>query len=216
MDSFFRFSKGSATWTGFLQALQEDGLVKILSEPNLIALSGQSASFLAGGEYPIPVPSDIGEISIQFKEYGVGLQFTPFVLSPDRISIKVSTEVSELDFSTAVQFGGFVVPGITTRRAATTMDLADGESFALAGLLSENIRENIKKFPFLGDIPILGTLFKSTAFQKNETELVIIATPRFVRTMDVRNQPLPTDAYVEPDNAEIYLNLRKEYNSAVQ
>jgi pilus assembly protein CpaC len=116
----------------------------------------------------------------------VGLNFTPFVLSPDRISIKVNTEVSELDFSTAVQFGGFVVPGIRTRKAATTIDLADGQSFALAGLLSEDIRENVKKFPFLGDIPILGTLFKSTSFQKNETELVIIATPRFVKPMDGR------------------------------
>ena len=211
VNSFFRFSSGSATWTGFIQALQEDGLVKILSEPNLIALSGQTASFLAGGEYPIPVPSGLGETSITFKEYGVGLNFTPFVLSPDRISIKVNTEVSELDFSTAVQFGGFVVPGIRTRKAATTIDLADGQSFALAGLLSEDIRENVKKFPFLGDIPILGTLFKSTSFQKNETELVIIATPRFVKPMDTQNYPLPTDAYVEPDDAEIYLNIRKEY-----
>jgi len=211
VNSFFRFSSGSATWTGFIQALQEDGLVKILSEPNLIALSGQTASFLAGGEYPIPVPSGLGETSITFKEYGVGLNFTPFVLSPDRISIKVNTEVSELDFTTAVQFGGFVVPGLRTRKASTTIDLADGQSFALAGLLSEDIRENVKKFPFLGDIPILGTLFKSTSFQKNETELVIIATPRFVKTMDVQNQPLPTDAYAEPDNAEIFLNIRKEY-----
>ncbi|HSL62836.1 MAG TPA: type II and III secretion system protein family protein, partial [Desulfotignum sp.] len=150
VNSFFSFSSGSATWTGFIQALQEDGLVKILSEPNLIALSGQTASFLAGGEYPIPVPSGLGETSITFKEYGVGLNFTPFVLSPDRISIKVNTEVSELDFTTAVQFGGFVVPGIRTRKAATTIDLADGQSFALAGLLSEDIRENVKKFPFLG------------------------------------------------------------------
>jgi len=211
VNSFFRFSKDSATWTGFIQALQEDGLIKILSEPNLIALSGQPASFLAGGEFPVPVPSDFGEITITFKEYGVALQFTPFVLSPDRISIKVNTEVSELDFSTAVQFAGFVIPGLTTRRAATTIDLADGESFALAGLLSENIRENVKKFPFLGDIPILGTLFKSTGFQKNETELVIIATPRFIKPMDGRDMALPSDAYEEPDNAEIYLNIRKKY-----
>ena len=211
VNSFFQFSKGSATWNGFIQALQEDGLVKILSEPNLIALSGQSASFLAGGEYPIPVPDNDGTNTIEYKEYGVALQFTPFVLSPDRISIKVNTEVSELDFSTAVQFAGFVIPGIKTRKAATTIDLGDGQSFALAGLLSENIRENVKKFPFLGDIPVLGTLFKSTSFQKNETELVIIATPRFVKTLDLQNQPLPTDAYEEPDDAEIFLNIRREY-----
>lgn len=211
VNSFFRFSSGSATWTGFIQALQEDGMVKILSEPNLIALSGQTASFLAGGEYPVPIPDFDGTTTIEYKEYGVSLQFTPFVLGPERISIKVNTEVSELDFTTAVQFAGFVVPGIRTRKAATTIDLADGQSFALAGLLSEDIRENVKKFPFLGDIPILGTLFKSTSFQKNETELVIIATPRFVKPMDTQDYPLPTDAYVEPDDAEIYLNIRKKY-----
>ncbi len=212
VNSFFQFSSGSSSWSGFIQALQEDGLIKILSEPNLIALSGQTASFLAGGEFPIPVLTGLieGNISFEYKEYGVGLQFTPFVLDQGRINIKVDTEVSELDFATAAQFGGFLVPGIKTRRAATTLDLADGQSFALAGLLSENIRENIKKFPFLGDIPVLGTLFKSTSFQKNETELVIIATPRFVKPIDGKTLPLPTDAYEEPGDAEIYLNIMKE------
>jgi pilus assembly protein CpaC len=208
INTLFRFGSGSSSWSAFINSLQEDGFAKVLAEPNLISLSGQTASFLAGGEFPIPVPSQDG-ISIVYKDYGVGLSFTPTVLSEDRISIKVSSRVSELDFSTAIQYSGYVVPGLTTRRAATTIELADGQSFAIAGLLSENIRENVKKFPFLGDIPILGTLFKSTSFQKNETELLIIVTPRFVKPLDKNNQPLPTDYYEEPDDSEIYFNLKK-------
>lgn len=208
INSLFRFNSGSSTWTAFINALQEDGLAKVIAEPNLIALSGQSASFLAGGEFPIPVPNDDG-ITIEYKEFGVGLSFTPTVLSEDKISIEVNSEVSELDFTTAVRTLGFVVPGINTRRAATTIELGDGQSFAIAGLLSENIREHVKKFPFLGDIPLLGSLFKSTEFQKDETELVIIVTPHFVKPLDKANQPLPTDSYQEPANSEIYFNLKK-------
>lgn len=211
VNTLFRFGSGSSTWSAFINALQEDGFAKVLAEPNLISLSGQTASFLAGGKFPVPVPSQDG-ISISYMEYGVGLSFTPTVLSEDRINIQVSSSVSELDFSTAVQFAGYVAPGITTRNAATTIELSDGQSFAIAGLLSENIRENVKKFPFLGDIPILGTLFKSTSFQKNETELLIIVTPRFVRPLDKNNQPLPTDYYEEPDDLEIYFNLKKLSN----
>jgi pilus assembly protein CpaC len=208
INSMFRFNSGSSTWTGFINALQEDGLAKVIAEPTLIALSGQSASFLAGGEFPIPVPNDDG-ITIEYKEFGVGLSFSPTVLSEDKISIEVNSEVSELDFTTAVQYTGYIIPGITTRKAATTIELGDGQSFAIAGLLSENIRENVKKFPFLGDIPLLGSLFKSTEFQKDETELVIIVTPHFVKPLDKANQPLPTDSYQEPGDAEIYFNLKK-------
>ena len=211
VNTLFRFGSGSSTWSAFINALQEDGFAKVLAEPNLISLSGQTASFLAGGKFPVPVPSQDG-ISIDYMEYGVGLSFTPTVLSEDRINIQVSSSVSELDFSTAVQFAGYVAPGLTTRNASTTIELSDGQSFAIAGLLSENIRENVKKFPFLGDIPILGTLFKSTSFQKNETELLIIVTPRFVRPLDKNNQPLPTDYYEEPDDLEIYFNLKKLSN----
>ncbi len=211
VNTLFRFGSGSSTWSAFINALQEDGFAKVLAEPNLISLSGQTASFLAGGKFPVPVPSQDG-ISISYMEYGVGLSFTPTVLSEDRINIQVSSSVSELDFSTAVQFAGYVAPGLTTRNASTTIELSDGQSFAIAGLLSENIRENVKKFPFLGDIPILGTLFKSTSFQKNETELLIIVTPRFVRPLDKNNQPLPTDYYEEPDDLEIYFNLKKLSN----
>ena len=208
VNALFRFNRGGFSWSAFINALKEDGLVKILAEPNLTALSGQTASFLAGGEYPIPVPSDDG-ITIDYKKYGVGLSFTPSVLDKDKISIDVTSTVSELDFSTAVQFSGYVVPALTTRTASTVVQLADGQSFAIAGLLSESIKEKVKKYPFLGDIPILGTLFKSTSFQKNETELIIIVTPRFVKPMIAKNQPLPTDYYNETDDAEIFFNLKK-------
>ena len=208
ISTIFRFNSGNNSWSAFLNALQEDGYAKVLAEPNLISLSGQTASFLAGGEFPIPVPDEDG-ITIHYKDYGVGLSFTPTVLSDNKINIQVSSTVSELDFTTALQYSGYVVPGLTLRRAATTIELADGQSFAIAGLLSENIKEDVKKFPLLGDIPILGTLFKSTSFQKDETELLIIVTPRFVKPLDGQNQVLPTDSYIEPDDLEIFLNLKR-------
>jgi len=204
VNALFRFDKGNATWTGFVDALKEDGLVKILAEPTLIALSGQTANFLAGGEYPVPIPSQDG-IGIEFKPFGVTLSFSPTVLSEDKISIKVAPEVSELDFSIALQVGGYTVPGLSTRRAMTVVELADGQSFAIAGLLKETIRDRMSKFPLLGDIPVLGALFRSRAFQKNETELIIIVTPHLVKPLDSAKQTLPTDFYIEPDDTEIYL-----------
>ena len=205
VNALFRITDGSATWTGLIDALKEDGLVKVLAEPTLIALSGQTASFLAGGEFPIPVPQGDGDITIDYKEFGVKLSFTPAVISNEKISLTVNPEVSELDFSTAVQFSGFVVPGLTTRRASTTIELGDGQSFAIAGLLQENISDSIAKFPFLGDIPIIGALFKSRSFQKQETELVIVVTPRLVKPVSGPDQlPLPTDYYNEPSNFQIF------------
>ena len=204
VNALFSFNKGSANWSGFVDALKEDGLIKILAEPTLIALSGQTANFLAGGEYPVPIPSEDG-IGIEFKPFGVTLSFTPTVLSEDKISIKVAPEVSELDFSIALQVGGYIVPGLSTRRAMTVVELADGQSFAIAGLLKETIRDSMSKFPLLGDIPVLGALFRSRAFQKNETELIIIVTPHLVKPLDPARQTLPTDFYIEPDDTEIYL-----------
>jgi len=204
VNALFRFHKGGATWTGFVDALKKDGLVKILAEPTLIALSGQTANFLAGGEYPVPIPSQDG-IAIEFKAFGVALSFTPTVLSEDKISIKVAPEVSELDFSIALEVGGYTVPGLSTRRAMTVVELADGQSFAIAGLLKETVRDSMSKFPLLGDIPVLGALFRSRAFQKNETELIIIVTPHLVKPLDSAKQTLPTDFYIEPDDTEIYL-----------
>ena len=205
VNALFRFQKGSATWTGLIDALKEDGLAKVLAEPTLISLSGQSASFLAGGEFPVPLPQGLGTVAIEYKAFGVGLTFKPTVLGPEKIGIEVAPEVSELDFSTAVRFSGFLVPGLTTRRASTVVELADGQSFAIAGLLKETIREDVQKFPLLGEIPVLGALFQSKSFQKNETELVIVVTPRLVKPLDTASQPLPTDFYAEPNEAEFYL-----------
>jgi pilus assembly protein CpaC len=182
VNSLFRFDTGQVTWSGFMDALNEDGLLKILAEPTLITLSGQSANFLAGGEFPVPVPQGLGTVAIEYKPFGVGLVFAPTVLSKEKISIQVTPEVSELDFSTAAVIEGFVTPGITTRRASTTVELGDGQSFAIAGLLRESVLTDVQKFPLLGDIPIIGALFQSKSFIKRETELVIIVTPHLGKT----------------------------------
>jgi pilus assembly protein CpaC len=205
ITALFRFHSGSSEWTFFIDALKETGLIKILAEPTLIALSGQTATFLAGGEFPVPVPQGLGTVGIEYKSFGVGLSFTPTVLSENKISINVAPEVSELDFSTAIFIEGFAVPGLTTRRASTLVQLADGQSFAIAGLLRETVRQSVSKYPFLGDIPILGALFRSTSFQKAESELIIIVTPHLVKPLDLAKQALPTDYYIEPNDAEFYL-----------
>jgi pilus assembly protein CpaC len=190
--------------TAFIDAMKEEGLVEILAKPTLIALSGQSASFLAGGEFPVPIPSRDG-ISIDWKNFGVGLNFTPTVLDEGTISMHVAPEVSELDYTTAINLAGYVVPGLTTRRTSTVVELKDGQSFAIAGLLKNNVREKIQKFPLLGDLPILGALFRSSSYQNNETELVVIVTPHLVKPFNAGQQPLPTDSFVAPDDYEFYM-----------
>ncbi len=208
-----RFLGAGASWTVFIDALKDQGLIKVLAEPTLITLSGKQAHFLAGGEFPIPIPqpSAAGSIiTIQYKPFGVGLNFTPTVLSNNKISIQVAPEVSELDFSQAIAMQGFVIPSITTRRVSTTVELADGQSFAIAGLLKDEVREDIRKYPLLGDIPILGALFRSTSYLKNETELVIIVTPHLVKPLDMAKQTLPTDQLIEPDDFEFYVLGRLE------
>ena len=205
VSALFRFGDGSDTWTGFLDALREDGLVKILAEPTLITLSGQTANFLAGGEFPVPVPQGLGTVAIEYKPFGVGLVFTPTVLSKNKINLQVSPEVSELDFTNALVLQGYTIPGIRTRRTSTTIELGDGQSFAIAGLLRESVRTINSKYPLLGDIPILGALFQSKEFQKEESELIIIATPHLVKPMNMAKQSLPTDYYVEPNDFEFYL-----------
>ena len=201
----FGFDTGSLSWTGFIDALKEQNLVKVLAKPTLVALNGQEAAFLAGGEFPIPVPQAFGLVTIQFKKFGVGLVFTPNIMNSKHISLNVAPEVSELDFSNALRTQGFTIPAITTRRATTTIELADGQSFAIGGLMRDNVRESVKKVPFLGEIPILGALFRSSSFQKNETELLIIVTPHLVKPLDMTAQTLPTDYYVEPNDFEFYL-----------
>ncbi len=208
INAITRFLVNGASWTVFIDALKENGLVKVLAEPALTTLSGRQASFLAGGEYPIPVPQasyGASLVTIQYKPFGVALNFTPTVLSNGKISMLVAPEVSDLDFTKAVVLQGYLVPSLTTRRASTTVELADGQSFAIAGLLRDDVREVVRKFPLLGDLPILGSLFRSTSFQRNETELVIIVTPHLVKPLNMAKQTLPTDSFIVPDDFEFYL-----------
>jgi pilus assembly protein CpaC len=172
------------TVNGVLDALQTQGLVKTLAEPNLTAISGETASFLAGGEFPVPVPQDGGVITINYKRFGVGLSFTPTILGRNRINLKVRPEVSQLSNAGAIQIQGINVPSLTTRRASTTVELASGQSFAIAGLLQNNYTKDLSKVPGIGDIPVLGKLFTSENYRKDESELVIIVTPYVVRPFD--------------------------------
>jgi pilus assembly protein CpaC len=182
-----------------LDLAEVDGLVTTLAEPNLTALSGETASFLAGGEFPIPISQSLGSISIEYKQYGVGLAFTPIVLADGRISMRVRPEVSELSNEGSVTLNNFTVPALTTRRAETTVELGSGQSFMIAGLLRNSATNDIEKAPFLGDLPILGALFRSTRFRRSETELVIVVTPYLVRP--VSNQlALPTDGLRMPSD----------------
>ncbi len=202
VNGIFGFNIGSTSWTGFVDALKEENLLKVLAKPTLVALNGQEAAFLAGGEFPIPVPQAFGLVTVQFKKFGVGLVFTPNIVNSKHISLNVAPEVSELDFQNALRTQGFTVPAISTRRATTTIELADGQSFAIGGLMRDNVKESVKKFPYLGELPIIGALFRSSSFQKNETELVIIVTPHLVKPLDLTAQTLPTDYYVEPNDFE--------------
>ncbi|MEA3469138.1 MAG: type II and III secretion system protein family protein [Thermodesulfobacteriota bacterium] len=188
-----------------IDALQEDGLLQILAKPTLIAQSGHSASFLAGGEFPFPIADDFDTVTIEWKPFGVSLSFTPTVLGNDTISLAVSPEVSELDFTKTMSYGGYVVPSIDTRRMSTVVELKDNQSFAIAGLLKNYVRESVKKLPILGDIPILGALFRSTRYQKHETELVVIVTPHLVKPVDADELPLPTDSFEDPSPFEILM-----------
>jgi pilus assembly protein CpaC len=214
VNAIFRWASNGTTWTVLIDALKEEGLLKVLAEPTLITLSGKTANFLAGGEFPIPVPQSVAAggttITIEYKPFGVGLNFTPTVLSNKKINMVVAPEVSDLDFSNALTASGFVVPSITTRRVSTVIELADGQSFAIAGLLKDDVREIVSKFPLLGEIPILGALFRSSTFRRNETELIVIVTPHLVKPLDMAKQTVPTDAYVEPDDFEFYLLGRLE------
>jgi pilus assembly protein CpaC len=200
---------GSGTFLG-IDAQKRDGLIRILAEPNIMAISGQQASFLSGGRIFIPVAQsrDGGgsSITLEEKEFGVGLKFMPTVLDGTRVNLKLVSEVSELaqTGSAFTTVGGVtsVLPSITSRRVDTTVQLNDGQSFAIAGLIKNNITETITRFPGLGEIPVLGALFRSTEFQKDQTELIFVVTPRLVKPM-VPAIVLPTDNHVEPNRAEV-------------
>ena len=201
------YKNGNTDINVLLDALENNGLINILAEPNLSAVSGEPASFLAGGEFPFPVPQSNNTISIDFKKFGVSLNFVATISEGNRINLHVQPEVSQLSAANGVSVDNIVVPGLTTRRAETTIELSSGQSFAIAGLLQNNISQNLNKFPWLGDVPVLGSLFRSTAFQHNESELVVIVTPYIVRPTETANRLMtPSDGFLAPSDGRQILN----------
>ena len=221
---FARFLGHNTTENAVINASRTNGLIKILAEPTLTTVSGQSADFLSGGEFPIPVQkssgSGAGIVTVDYKEYGVATKFLPVVLDSGNISLKLSIDVSELNdmtndvISTGASSNGtpttLTIKGLTKRRANSTVELADGQTIGIAGLISENVNETINKFPGLAELPIIGQLFTSQSFLKNQTELVIFVTPRLVKPMPNSKPKLPTDNFVEPSDSEFYLLGRTE------
>jgi pilus assembly protein CpaC len=205
---FGGFENSNASIAGVVDALEREGLVSVLAEPNLTALSGETASFLAGGEFPVPVGRDNNEVQIEFKEFGVSLSFTPTVMSKNRISLRVRPEVSDLSENGSIRIGDLRIPALATRRAETTVELGSGQSFAIGGLISNSTRTNLEKLPGLGDLPVLGALFRSTNFRRSESELVIIVTPYLVVPRSEPDLALPTDGFRPASQLELILEGR--------
>lgn len=208
------FSPGTKSILVLFDALEQKGVVKTLAEPNLIAMSGDTASFLAGGEFPVPVSKATDDggstITVEFKEFGISLSFTPTVLDGGLINIMVAPEVSKIDPNNSVTLSGFEIPGLTTRRAKTTVELRDGESFAIAGLIQTDFQDTVRQFPLLGDVPVIGALFRNTDFERNESELVIVVTPHLVKPAPPGALTTPDSRFVLPSDPEIFLFGRTE------
>ncbi len=213
---FANFLSGNFYFNVVLDIAKTQGLAKILAEPNLTTLSGQQADFLSGGEFPVPVPDDQGNIAIEYKKFGIQLTFVPIVLDSGLISLKVNVSVSELSSETSIALtpsqstAVTVVPSLRSRGANATVEVPSGQTIAIAGLLSETLREGLNKFPGLADVPIIGALFRSQEYQKGQTELVIFVTPRLARPFETDLVKLPTDDFVEPSDVEFYLMGRLE------
>ncbi|WFU22276.1 type II and III secretion system protein family protein [Bradyrhizobium sp. CB1717] len=225
LTSILRTSSGASVDL-LVTALENKGLVRRLAEPNLMALSGESARFLAGGEFPVPVASSpavagsLATVSIQFKTFGVELGFIPTVLSRGVINLRVEPSVSELDFTNAVTISGTTIPALSSRNARTTVELRDGQSFAIAGLLQTRNRQDISQLPWIGSVPVLGTLFRSSSYQQQETDLVIIVTPRLVAPAAPGQQlASPLDSRMPANDVDFFLNgqmeVKKRYNDYV-
>lgn len=205
ISSAFRLVFGSTKglWNADVDLLQANGMARVLAEPTLVALSGQSASFLAGGELPILEPQGLGTTTVTYKPFGIGLTVTPTVLSPNRIALKVAPEASDLDYTNAIALNGVQIPSITTRRADTTVELGDGESFVIGGLVSSTVASTVNKIPLLGDLPIIGTFFRNFDYKRQDKELVIIVTPRLVQPIARNTElPLPGDREAKPNMPE--------------
>jgi pilus assembly protein CpaC len=208
-------NNSSAKLDVVLSALEEQNVIRKLAEPNLIAMSGETADFLAGGEYPVPVVSPgnggLSTVTIVYKEFGVKLSFAPTVLARGVISLKLTPEVSELDFANAVRISGTVIPSLTTRRARTTVELRDGQSFAIAGLLQADSTRNQDQLPWLGSVPVLGALFRSASYQANETELVVLVTPYLIKPVPPAKQlKTPLDTSLAGNDIDYFLNGQPE------
>jgi pilus assembly protein CpaC len=199
------FSAGSLEFAVLLEALESKGAVRTLAEPNLTALSGQKADFLAGGEYPIPVVDDNGGVKVEYKPFGVSMAFTPRVVDGDLINLEIAAEVSGIDTTISMSSGGFSVNAFKTRKTSTTVEMRDGESFAIAGLLQDDFTDLSGQIPWLGDIPVLGALFRSAEYARNQSELVIIVTPHLVTPTRGEALALPTDRVRPPSEAELFL-----------
>nr|WP_078059764.1 type II and III secretion system protein family protein [Xanthomonas massiliensis] len=202
LSSAFNLVASSLThgWDASLDLLQSNGMARVLAEPTLVALSGQSASFLAGGELPILEPQGLGTTTVTYKPFGIGLTVTPTVLSRDRIALKVAPEASDLDYTNGVTLSGVQVPAITTRRADTTIELGDGESFVIGGLISSNLTSTVNKIPLLGDLPIIGSFFRNLNYKRQDKELVIVVTPRLVQPLARGTRiSLPGEHESQPD-----------------
>jgi len=198
-------ARGNLFGLGIISALnlsESTGNVRTLAEPTLTALSGETSSFLAGGEFPVPISQSLGTVTVEYKQYGVGLAFTPTVLEDGRIQLRVRPEVSELTTEGSVRLNGFVVPALTTRRVETTVELGSGQSMVIGGLLRNHNTNTIARAPFLGNIPILGALFRSTRYQRAETELIVVVTPYLVRPVSANQVALPTDGHRNPDEGQ--------------
>ena len=199
------FEVGSVAFGVLLQALETKNMVRTLAEPNLTALSGQEASFLAGGEYPIPVTDGDGAVTIEYKPFGVQLNFTPRVVDGHRINLELNAAVSSVDIGTSVTASGISVNGFLRRETQTTVEMLDGQSFAIAGLLQDDFSDAAAQVPWLGDVPILGALFRSSSFERNQSELVVIITPHLVTPTRGEALALPTDRIRPPTEAELFL-----------
>ncbi|WGM40952.1 type II and III secretion system protein family protein [Caulobacter sp. NIBR1757] len=195
---------GPTTIDVTLRALEEKGVIRTLARPNLAAISGEEATFLAGGEFPYPVPAGVGEVTIEFKPFGVNLKFTPTVQDSGLIRLKVAPEVSALDPTNALKIGAYELPALTVRRASTTIELRDGESFAIAGMFQQDYVNAVRQLPWVGDIPVLGTLFKSGRWKRSETELLILVTPRLTTAAQSQSlTPNPMIAGSEPTAIDV-------------